>query len=51
MKAQSFFLADEHELLDKPNVSLQGSHTTFLDLKRNFNAFGEMTMVWGEQLD
>ncbi len=51
MKAQSFFLADEYELLNKPNVSLQGSQTTFLDFKRNFNASGDMTMVWKEQLD
>ncbi len=51
MKARIFYMADVFELLNKLNVSLQGTQTTLIDCKRKVNAFIDMTKVWKEQVE
>ncbi len=43
-------MADIFELLNKLNVSLQGTQITLEDCKRKVSAFVDMAMVWEEEL-
>ncbi len=43
-------MANIFELLNKLNVSLQGTQITFVDCKRKVCAFVDMAMVWKEEL-
>ncbi len=44
-------MADIFELLNKLNVSLQGTQITLVDCKRKVSAFVDMAMVWKEELE
>ncbi len=44
-------MADIFELVNKLNVSLQGTQITLVDCKRKVSAFVDMAMVWKEELE
>ncbi len=46
MKIRIFYMADIFELLNKLNVSLQGTQITRINCKKNVSAFVDMAMVW-----
>ncbi len=50
MKIRIFYMADTFELLNKLNVSLQGTQIALVDCKRKVSAFVDMAMVWKEEL-
>ncbi len=49
MKIRISYMADIFELLNKLNVSLQGTQITLVDCKRMVSAFVDMTIGWKEE--